>query len=155
VDQFYQAYLRRAADAAGRAFWVRQLLAGLGEAGVVQGLLSSAEYAATHPTPAAFVASLYADMLGRVGDVGGSAGWVSLLSAEASRAQVAHGFLASAEVQRRTVDQYYETFLHRQADADGESGWVTALIKRRLTTTQVAEAILASEEFFARAASGM
>ena len=76
------------------------------------------------------------------------------MTAGGSRAEVAEAFLTSAERHRRAVDAYYRDFLHRPADAGGESGWLTALAKRRLSAGAVAEAFLASEEYFARVASG-
>jgi hypothetical protein len=153
VDQLYATYLHHPADAQSRVLWVNQLRAGLSEADVTQAILLSPEYAAAHATPAAFVAGLYGDVLGRAGDAGGTARWVAQLSGGGNRADVARAFLASPEAQRRAVDAYYQDFLHRPADAGGEAAWLSALAKRRLSTGQVAEALLASEEFFARVAS--
>jgi hypothetical protein len=155
VDQFYATFLRRAADARGRAVWVSRLRAGVSEADVVRQFLLSPEYTLLHATPAAFVSGLYADVLGHAGDARGSTFWVTQLSGGATRAQVAEAFLTSPEAHRRAVDQYYEDFLQRQPDATGESAWLAALGQRRLSAAQVAQALLASEEFFARVASSL
>jgi hypothetical protein len=48
------------------------------------------------------------------------------------------------------VDRDYTTLLARPADPGGESGWSNALLQRAATTDGVAEAFLASGEFFAR-----
>jgi uncharacterized membrane protein len=153
VDALYARYLRRAADAAGRALWVSALQGGASEADVAAQFLASAEYAGAHGDSGAFVTGLYGDVLGRSGDAGGLAFWRSALDGGVSRAAVARAFLTSAEADRRALDDYYGRFLGRGPDAGGEQSLLAALAGGGATADQVAEAFLASAEFFARAAA--
>lgn len=152
VDQFYATYLHRPADPFGRAFWVGQLRQGVSEADVARHFLLSAEYQAAHLTQAGFVGGLYADVLGRTGDMGGMTFWVSQFSADVSRAMVAQAFLTSKEAYRTAVDRYYEHLLKRRPDPREEAGWLAAKTGRGMPEAEMAVAFLASEEFFARAA---
>jgi uncharacterized membrane protein/transglutaminase-like putative cysteine protease len=153
VDALYARYLRRAADADGRALWVSALQRGASEADVAAQLLISAEYAGARADSSAFVEGLYADVLGRSGDAGGLAFWRSALDGGVSRAAVARAFLTSAEADRRALDDYYARFLGRGPDPGGEQSLLAALAGGGATADQVAEAFLASQEFFARAAA--
>ena len=64
--------------------------------------------------------SLYSDVLGRLPDAAGLAGWVARLQAGASDALVANSLLTSTEADHRIVDQSYLEYLRRPADAGGE-----------------------------------
>ena len=65
VDQMYDTYLHRKADAAGRAYWVGVLLGGGNEDAVATSFMLSSEYAAMHAGNQEFVKALYRDVLGR------------------------------------------------------------------------------------------
>jgi hypothetical protein len=151
VDGYYQSFLHRDADAAGRAFWVSQLAAGADAAAVVQGFLTSAEYTQAHAGLAAFVAGLYQDVLGRNADAVGQAYWLGQLTAGASRVQVVQGLLHSTEAVTCVVDSLYAAYLHRQGEASGRNFWVQELQSGRETIGKVAQGFLASHEFYADA----
>jgi protocatechuate 3,4-dioxygenase beta subunit len=155
VNYWYQIYLNRSADAAGRTAWVNAMLAGATELDVVRSILSSPEFvgAATNQGRALFVSKLYHDVLGRPVDATGQVGWVQALASGVSPAAVAQAFITSTESNRRVVDLYYTTYLGRPADAAGEQAWLAALASGRATLESVAEAILASNEYFNRLAS--
>jgi hypothetical protein len=153
VNQFYPTYLHRPVDPAGGAYWWHNLLAGMTEVEVIAGILSSAEYQATHASDAAFVAGLYADVLGRAADPAGSGYWLKGLQGGVSRAQEAAAFLASREALLRVVDGDFAAFLYRPADAAGESFFLSPLLSGGPGQAEaVGVAILASAEFFADAA---
>ena len=126
------------------------LLAGEGETAVEQGFVTSAEYTADHPDAAGFVTSLYYAVLGRTPSASEVAGWQQMLQNGASRAAVALGFLTSPEADLRLLDQYYEGYLGRPPDPAGEQAWLTLLEDGALTPQAVGQAILASDEYFAR-----
>jgi uncharacterized repeat protein (TIGR01451 family) len=153
VNQFYLTYLHRPADPVGGAWWWHNLLAGMSEADVISGILSSAEYQASHANDAAFVAGLYADVLGRAADPAGSAYWLKGLQGGVSRAQEAAAFLASREALLRVVDDDYTTFLNRPADSPGEMVFLSELMNGGPRQVEaVAVAILGSGEFSGDAA---
>jgi hypothetical protein len=150
VDQSYQTYLSRQADAAGRAHWVAEFLAGADERNVELGFLSSQEYQSAQATDTDYLTGLYADILGRTPDGAGEADWLKALQAGVGRETVSRDFLASQENERQRIDQYYEEFLGRTVDPVGEEHWLAVLGQEQNGTDRLAEGILASDEFFAR-----
>jgi hypothetical protein len=152
VDGYYRSYLGRPADAAGRTFWVNAFLGGADEAAAVQGFLTSPEYQALHATNAAFVQSLYPDLLGRPVQPGEDAFWVNQLNGNASPVTVVQGFLASDEFTTLAVDAFYSTYLHRAAGASELSYWLgQPRTSRWLESTGLG--FLSSTEFFNLAAA--
>lgn len=149
VDGFYAAYLDRTPASEERAFWVEALRAGLGEAEAARLFLTSPEYLAARGDDAAFLQGLYGDVLGRDADADGLAGWLAALRNGLGRADVVAAFLASPEAQRRLVDHYYAELLDRPADEDGRRFWLTQLHEGRHSRAGVAQAFLASDEYFA------
>jgi sugar lactone lactonase YvrE len=152
VDQFYATYLHRPADAEGRAAWTAALLGGVSEEQAAGGFLTSAEYQQSHASPTAYLFGLYADVLGRAPDPDGLASWQAAAQSGLSREALADGFLQSPEKQVQFVDRDYADFLGRAGDQAGVAAWMTALQGRRLSPDQVAQAFLASVEFYDRAA---
>jgi hypothetical protein len=154
VDQLYVTYLHRAADAAGRSFWTGALLSGTTAAQLAAGFMGSTEYQRAHAGADGFLTGVYADVLGRVPDAAGLDFWRALLQGGMAPAQIAEDFLGSLEAERRLVDGYYQTFLDRNADTAGAQMWLSLLQSHQLSPAQVAQAFLASDEFFARVGAG-
>ncbi len=111
VVELYTA-LGRAPDAAGLQYWVQAYEGGTSLSGVASGFLTSSEgqgvYGATAggspSADAAFVTSVYGQMLGRPADAAGAAYWTGQLDAGALRpADVLASFVQSAEVQSRDL----------------------------------------------------
>jgi hypothetical protein len=148
VDQFYATYLHRSADAFGRAFWVNSLRGGVSEEQVAEGFLTSAEYRQAHAGTDAYLTGLYADVLGRTPDAAGLDYWQAAAQGGLSPAQLADAFLGSPEADERRVDGYYRDYLARSGEAAGVAFWVGALQGGGLTPDQVAQAFLASDEFY-------
>jgi Domain of unknown function (DUF4214) len=148
VDGFYATYLGRAADAPSRASWVGALLGGMSEAEVAVGFLTSEEYRLAHPSTTAYLTGLFTDVLGRDPDPDGLAAWQRAAQGGLSRAALADAFLKSGEAQLQLVDQYYADYLVRAADPAGVAAWLAALQSGRLSPAQVAQAFLASDEFY-------
>jgi hypothetical protein len=152
VDNIYQTYLNRPADAAGRAFWVNALLTGETEANVIVAFVTSAEYTAMNPTDSDYVSALYQDVLGRPADSAGLADWLQLLQLGVEgRAQVALSFLNSPEAYLNDVNYDYTTFLKRSPDAAGQQTALAALESGTVAPTELSALFLASDEYFAKA----
>jgi parallel beta-helix repeat protein len=151
VDRDYLLYLHRPADPLGRQAWVNAFLMGASENQVALGFLTSGEFMAEHPDDSSFVSGLYFAVLGRSAGASEIAGWQQALQNGLSRAGLAQMVLASPEADLRLLDQYYQSYLGRPADMAAQQAWLPLLENGVLTPAAVAEAILASDEFFARA----
>jgi streptogramin lyase len=156
VDQFYATYLHRAADALGRTFWIDQLLGGASETDVAAQFLASEEYTLEHPDTASFVQGVYGDALGRTPDAVGLAAWPPLADQTVGgRLATARGVLTSVEADLHLLNGFYALYLHRDADAGSQQDWVAAIQSGQVTPGQVAEAVLASDEYFRRVSAAM
>jgi hypothetical protein len=126
----------------------------LSETQVIQFFLSSAEYHNAHPSDASFVDRIDVNLLGRVETPGEQAAWLQYQQNH-TRDQAEDIFLHVSEFDRRVVDSYYANLLRRAPDPAGESNWVNCLLSGNCSLESVAEAFLASDEFFAKAAAGL
>jgi hypothetical protein len=113
----------------------------------------SPEYQATHRGDVSFVNGLYAQILNRPADPDGRSTWFEALQNGLSQLELVQVFLTCPEVNQQAVDQYYALFLNRRPDGGGEQLWTNLLRTSRATFKSVGEAILASDEYFARPAS--
>jgi hypothetical protein len=147
VTSYFETYLGRAPDAGGLQSWIGQFQTGAGEIAVQQGIIASEEFQAAHSSAAAYVQALYNDILGRQPGTSEVSLWVGAMSAGMSRANVATAILTSRESFLGILDGLYSQILHRGADNDGATAWLTALQQGQRTITQVAEAFLTSPEF--------
>ena len=68
-----------------------------------------------------------------------------------SREQIAQSFLGSREAGQELVGRYYADFLGRDGDAAGVARWLAELQTGHRSAAGVAQAFLASQEFFDRA----
>src|SRR5262249_44527407 len=137
--------------AASWTAWANAMMNGLSEAGLAQQLILSPEYQATRADNSLYVASLYADVLGRVARGSEISAWSRGLDHGRTRAGLAAFFLTSSEVNTHIVDNFYNNFLRRAADPAGEQAFVGALNNHQLSMQAVAETILSSDEYFAMA----
>lgn len=154
VQQLFQRYLRRTAEAGAVAFFSQWLAAGARQEQIAEQLLASPEYFQQQGAGvnSRFLNAVYRDVLGRALDDGGRSFWGQALAAGLSRAELAHLVLASGEFQRKVVEDLYAELLERPADATGLAafaGWLAAGARQE----QVAAAIAASDEFFAKVAA--
>src|SRR5262249_13296344 len=143
----------READAAGRAGWVSALQGGMSESEVAVNFLSSEEYRQAHANTDDYLTGLYADVLGRSTDPEGLESWQRAVTGGWSRAGLADAFLGSEEKSLQFLGHCYDAYLDRGPDADGLAAWLAELQSNRLSPAQVAARVLASDEFFARAAA--
>jgi hypothetical protein len=151
VDHLYATFLRRPADPGGRAAYVNALLSGASEAQIAEALLDSSEYQSAHPDNGSYVASLYANILGRAGSVAEISGWVAALQSGLSRDALATMFLNSAEADQRILESDYQMFLRRPADTAGEQALVAVMQSGQVTPEAAGEILLSSDEYYAMA----
>jgi autotransporter-associated beta strand protein len=97
----------------------------------------------------AFVAALYAKVLGRSPDAAGLTFWVQQLQAGATRASVALAFETSGERALLIVQSFYHNLLNRAAEQPGLNFWVHALVSG-ISEADVAVGFLASAEYTAK-----
>jgi hypothetical protein len=159
VNEFYEVLLHRPLNTAtdpGAGGWVQQLLNGVSEAAVVQGIMSSAEFQNDFADSAAFVQELYFAVLGRSASQQEINMVVAQLNSGTSRAAIEAGVVNSPESTERQVAGFYAAFLHRSPDP-GASMWVNQLLAGT-SASQVEINILtepSGQEFFKDAASGV
>jgi hypothetical protein len=147
VTHYFNAILRRAPDAGGKAFWeseaarLQSIGANVNEAwfAMAQFFFFSPEYAAFGRDAAGFVTDLYRTFFNRDPDGGGLAFWVAQLEAGMPREVVLASFMFSAEfaaftesifgdtAARAEVDMvmdFYRGLLARAPEAGGFDFWV-------------------------------
>jgi hypothetical protein len=147
VTQLYERYLNRAPDAEGLQGWVNLMQSGASLQAVAAGILGSDEYNARAGGSAfALVNSLYQNLLGRTALGTELSVWLNSLAQGETRAQVAAGFLSSAEFVQKEVDQFYSQWLNRQPEPSGLAAWEGAFANG-LSDEQAAAGFGASAEF--------
>ena len=166
VDSFYQTLLNRPADPAGRQGWVNSMVVnGATEETVMNGFLTSPEFAQNNPPMTSYIDALYQDVLGRASDPIGMSSWLVVLASRpgttpgplsavdeayvlgAQRAVAAGSFVNSIERDTTLVDSFYNDYLQRPPDTAGQQNWVTELTGAVVTDQTVAETFLSSQEF--------
>jgi hypothetical protein len=151
VDQAYWTYLHRAPSASEVAAGLRMVPQGSGWVRLADQLLRSPEYARAHPTRAAFLAGVIADVFGRTATPSDPM-YRRLMRASLhdSRALVARAALTSRARSSQILAQSYESFLERAPSlAERESG-LPRLRAGALTPDALAVDLLASTQFFDR-----
>ncbi len=168
VAGLYQHYLNRAPDSSAQG-WVTALQNGSTVEQVIDGIVGSPEFFSVegHDTNGGYLDALYNDVLGRAADTVGYNGWLSAMTGGTSSATVALAFLSSTEYRQNLIagvgwspgsptasppssyfQGYYLTYLLRQGDPAGVSGWLTDL-QNGVPDQQVLAAILGSAEGYA------
>ncbi|HEV7224766.1 MAG TPA: peptidylprolyl isomerase, partial [Pirellulales bacterium] len=87
--------------------------------------VSSAPLPSSPDGNTAYIQAVYLDVLGHAADAAGLAAWQAAMEGGVSRAAVAQAIWGSLEHRGMEVDQYYQTFFGRQADAGGRAFWIT------------------------------
>ncbi|MCQ2466216.1 MAG: DUF4214 domain-containing protein [Clostridia bacterium] len=181
VTVLYKVFFNRAPDASGKTYWLNQLKAGKSKRYVLEGFISSTEWAntclnygvvsgtTTVPTASKapstsvtnFVKSLYTDVLGRSADVGGMSYWANELTYMRKSAQdVAKGFFFSSEFERiyknnspeDNVKIFYKVFLGRTPDSSGLTYWANQ-IRSGKSLLEVYNGFCNSTEFASKCAA--
>jgi hypothetical protein len=148
IENAYQHFLGRAADAAGLANWVTAMQNGLTDEQLEAGFIGSPEYIQDHGgTHAAWVVGLYRDLLGRDPDPQGLQDWLAALQRGVSPAQIAYGFAASAEREAQRITADYQKFLGRNPEPGSIPGWVDAFL-HGASNEDIVAGFVASPEYF-------
>ena len=160
VKSMYQTMLGRTAETQGLNFWTNMLAHGSDESTVRADIASSDEFFnRAGGTNDGFLAALYQDLLGRAGDAPSIALWQSQLAGNATRRDVAEGFVKSSEFHNLLVNDphsssamsgWYQTYFHRAADQAGQS-FFAGQLDGKTSLEKVQLEMLASDEYFARA----
>jgi hypothetical protein len=174
VTDLYVAFLNRAPDGGGLAYWTGQLAQGMPRSIVANSFLFAPEFSTamqqvfgTAPSRAEVytVMNLYGGLLHRLPDSGGFTYWVEQMRAAqcVSAAAVAQvidqitsQFIGSAEYAglNRTdsgfVQDLYYAMLQRGGDLAGFNFWVTQRANGTLTRAQVRQQFLAASEMQAQ-----
>jgi hypothetical protein len=149
VARLYRAYLHRAPDPAGQAFWGRMLRRGAGETAVARRFFISREFRQANPTLMSFVGALEAVALGQPTDGSGSTTQrLMRLARQAGRAALVRDVLGSPAAAARLLTADDELFLLRPARPSEIRRASELLARRSSATAVIAERILASREFF-------
>jgi hypothetical protein len=152
VQRSYVIVFGRNVDPTGANYWVNQLVSGaLNEGTFTAALFNSPEYLATHSDLNAFINSVFQSALGRPATASDLAFFTNLVqSGQGTRSTVVLLILGTPESYQQAVAQVYVEFLVRSPDGTGLSYFVGKILGG-YTPTQLAAAILASDEFFADA----
>ncbi len=101
---------------------------------------------------ASYVTGLYAQLFGRNADGGGLAYWEGVVNgSDQGRVAAAVGLVNSFEAQKKLLDSYYASALHRSLDSAAltdPNSWLSLLLQGRATAESVGVAFLASDEYF-------
>ena len=146
VTHLYEDVLFREPDAIGLNGWVQALAQGVGQATIVNAVLTSLEYRAR------VVLGLYRYFLHREADPGGFNGFLSLLVNGATVEQLENIFVGSSEYFATRAGNNFTTFLnvmyqdglHRNIDSAAQTFFINN--QNRLSHAQMAAIVLQSHE---------
>lgn len=150
VMQMYRDFMAREGDAAGIAFWMGQMSAGMTRAQVAQQFLTSAEFALDSA-----VARLYLATYLRIPDAAGLNYWIDAQAQGSSLEDIADEFVRSQEFldrygmvgNKEFVTLMYVNVLGRAPDATGHATWLAHIDNLRMTWGDVLAAFSESAEF--------
>jgi hypothetical protein len=154
IENAFQTYLHRAADAAALTYFGGLLATGTSVEQLTADILSSNEYFAVRGggADAGFLNAVYQDLLGRPIDPGAQTTLVQFMLLGGSRQQVVSLVMQSAEYDGLFVEQSFTTYLHRPADS-GAITVFSAQLAAGASQDQVLSEILGSNEYFAQVSS--
>jgi hypothetical protein len=128
VDFFYRTILlRSSAGDSGAAYWAEQLVAGMTEAQVEQGIFDSPEFQNAQTDTTSFADVLYFDVLGRLPTSDELTATANLLNSGGTRSGEEGIVINSLESAQRQVKGFYSAFFHRPPDSFADL-WVTQLV---------------------------
>ncbi len=149
-----QAILGRAPSAAEMKSLTKKLKGKNGDEAVVASLLASPEFRAKHSGSTSYVAAVYNQVLGRAPTASESSALTSKLDAKKlTPTKAATEVLASSEAAGLVIDSLYVALLQHPADATTRETLVTRLTRGRASVESLGVGILASDEYYARAAA--
>jgi hypothetical protein len=165
VVTFYATILGRPAEPTGQAYWQQQLQQGNAEETVVSAMLLTPEF--LNKGDKIFIEFLYTSLLGRPPEAQGEAYWLDQLGDDATGMHVTQpnigrdtlidNFVYSTEHVDRLVQGFYQIYLQRLPEFSALSAQAGSLQSYYYYPStpfrSVAESVLSSDEFFAKAAA--
>lgn len=149
IASYYQNFLGRSASPAEITSWVSFMRqGGLTEEQVAYDFLSSPAYSAIYGTDAAFVQSMYQNVLGRTGSAAEVSGWVNYLQNGGTRAGLARTAIAASDTM--AVQGFDAIILGWAPYPSGDAVWVASL-QKGLTLADVAADFFGSSAYIRRA----
>jgi hypothetical protein len=149
IQQYFQEFLLRPADAQGLAYWRDQVWKrDGGPENVIAGMISSSEFfQSAGATNAGWVAALYQRLLNRTPDAQGLAYWVQALNShQLTESQVVLGFLKSDENFQNLITGFYQEYLGRNPSSSELANYV-AQMRAGATQRDVQLSLIASDEY--------
>ncbi len=146
VRHVYQDVLNREPDQFGFPGWLGQLNSGASRTTIAQGLWDSREHRGIQ------VDGYYQLFFNRQAAPAGRQAWITSMLNGATEEQVMASFLTTSEymtlhpLDGPFVTGVYDTILDRTPDPAGQSHWVNQLSSSAMTATQVASALIHSQE---------
>lgn len=151
VQQLYQTFLGRLPSQSAWASAVNYLLQGGSAANIIVGLVTSAEYAASHPTNISFVNGVYTGVVGMGPTNSILATFTSALNNQVlSRSQATLAILGLTQTYQVAITQYYIVFYGRQPDPIGFQFWLNQLLAGGVSPATIASQFLGSQEYLNR-----
>ena len=176
VSRLYEDFFGRNADASGLASWTNLLKSGKATgAKVVYSFVYSEEFQNNPLSNEAFVTAMYNTIFRRKPDTNELNAWVTVLQNGCTRKKILSGILRSNEMIELCeslgivagsyrsdeitdnhvkvtyfVSRMYRYCFNREADYDGLSSWVSALVEGRATGIKIAKGFFLSEEIKGR-----
>lgn len=144
IDRVYDEVLRRGADDSGIASNVDGLSRGDSLRDVAERLLTSAEYAASHPDDSSFIRGVFEDVLHRPANDGDLSIWLGN-AARGGRSLVADGLLDSVERGKIVAAGLYFEFLSRDGSESETEGHARGALGGRFE--DLARSFVLSAEF--------
>jgi uncharacterized protein YkwD len=154
VTNAYQTYLKRNPNASEISFWVNAMTQGMSDEQVEASFIGSQEYIGNHGgSSAAWISSMYQDLLGRTAAQSEIDQWMQKLSDGMAPSDVAYGFAASPEREGQRISNTYLAVLGRKASAPEVSYWVNRF-EQGASNEDVAAGFMGSPEFYNNIAHG-
>jgi hypothetical protein len=118
-------------------------------------MLNSVEYVMRRTSNAAFIDGLYRDVLGRAPEAAGMNMQLAALNSGTTRASLTRAFLTSKERVDRVIADQYGKVLERRVDPMGLQWYSTMLTGSMTAADDLADALLGSQEYLAKAVRQM
>ena len=99
------------------------------------------------------MARLYVNIVGRPAEATGHQAWMQALQGGTTREAVALSFLSARESSSKVLDTIYSSYLDRRVDPAGQQAWLNGMGRNQVQWSDVARAVLASDEYFNRLAA--
>ena len=173
AERLYTVALNRNFDAAGKQYWIDQIMGGMSGADAARGFFFSQEAIESNLSNEEFITRLYKTFMDRVPDQGGMDYWLGQMAGGMDKETVIWGFINSTEwanvclrfgiasggngVANIQVEpsqgiiefatRLYTTCLGRNADQNGLMDWARQLANRQISGSQAAAGFFTSGEF--------